>query len=182
MAQSFRILLVEDDDSLRACLGEFLASQGWGVASTAFATEAMTLMSHNRFDFGLLDFHLPETTGPELLQQLAAVRPLPSILMSGLANAAEVAAAQRAGFFTFLRKPLDLNRLRQSLELLIQSHFGGPLTLSTRTLSTRTLLSKTPGAQNRGASPNSVPPSKLAPWNHLQSGQPCRQPKAPPQQ
>jgi DNA-binding response OmpR family regulator len=75
----------------------------------------------------LLDFHLPETTGPELLQQLGAVRPLPSILMSGLANPAEVAAAQRAGFFTFLRKPLDLNRLRQSLEMLIQQHFGGPL-------------------------------------------------------
>lgn len=127
MAQSFRILLVEDDDSLRACLGEFLASQGWGVASTAFATEALTLMGRHRFDFGLLDFHLPETTGPELLQQLGAVRPLPSILMSGLANPAEVAAAQRAGFFTFLRKPLDLNRLRQSLEMLIQQHFGGPL-------------------------------------------------------
>ena len=127
MAQSFRILLVEDDDSLRACLCEFLASQGWGVASTAFAGEALHLMSQQRFDFGLLDFHLPETTGPELLQKLATVRPLPSILMSGLANPTEVAAAQQAGFFTFLRKPLDLNRLRQSLELLIQSHFGGPL-------------------------------------------------------
>jgi DNA-binding NtrC family response regulator len=127
MAQSFRILLVEDDDSLRACLGEFLASQGWGVASTAFAGEALSLMRQQRFDFSLLDFHLPETTGPELLRQLAAVRPLPSILMSGLANAVEVAAAQQAGFFTFIRKPLDLNHLRQSLELLIQSHFGGPL-------------------------------------------------------
>ena len=127
MAQSFRILLVEDDDSLRACLGEFLASQGWGVASTAFASEALALVNRQRFDFSLLDFHLPETTGPELLQQLAAVRPLPSILMSGLANAVEIRAAQQAGFFTFLRKPLDLNHLRQSLEHLIQSHFGGPL-------------------------------------------------------
>jgi DNA-binding NtrC family response regulator len=127
MAQSFRILLVEDNDSLRACLGEFLASQGWDVASTAFANEALTMMRRQRFDFSLLDFHLPETTGPELLQQLATVRPLPSILMSGLANAAEVAAARQAGFFTFLRKPLNLDHLRQSLELLIQSHFGGPL-------------------------------------------------------
>ena len=127
MAQSFRILLVEDDDSLRACLGEFLASQGWGVASTAFASEALALVHSQRFDFSLLDFHLPETTGPELLQQLAAVRPLPSILMSGLANAVEIRAAQQAGFFTFLRKPLDLNHLRQSLEHLIQSHFVGPL-------------------------------------------------------
>lgn len=127
MAQSFRILLVEDDDSLRGCLGEFLQSQGWGVESTAFGAEALQLARAQRFDFGLLDFHLPETTGPQLLQQLLALRPLPSILMSGLANAAEVAAAQQAGFFTFLRKPLDLSQLRQSLERLIQTHFGGPL-------------------------------------------------------
>ena len=127
MPQSFRILLVEDDDSLRGCLVEFLQSQGWGVDATAFATEALQLARGQRFDFGLLDFHLPETTGPQLLQQLLALRPMPSILMSGLANASEVAAAQQAGFFTFLRKPLDLNQLRQSLERLIQSHFGGPL-------------------------------------------------------
>lgn len=127
MAQSFRILLVEDDDSLRTCLGEFLQSQGWGVSSTAFAGEAVQMAQQQRFDFGLLDYHLPETTGPELLQQLLALRPLPSILISGLASTAEVAAARQAGFFSFLRKPLELAQLRQSLERLIHSHFGGPL-------------------------------------------------------
>lgn len=127
MAQSFRILLVEDDDSLRGCLAEFLQSQGWGVSSTAFAAEALQLARAQRYDFGLLDYHLPETTGTQLLQQLLALRPLPSILMSGMASAAEVATAQQAGFFTFLRKPLDLAQLRQSLERLIHSHFGGPL-------------------------------------------------------
>lgn len=127
MVQSFRILLVEDDDSLRACLGDFLSTQGWSVEATAFATEALQLMQRQRFDFGLLDFHLPETTGLELFQQLRAVRPLPSILMSGLASAAEAAAAREAGFFAFLRKPLELPRLRQSLQHLIQSHFGGPI-------------------------------------------------------
>ena len=33
-----------------------------------------------------------------------------------------------AGFFTFLRKPLELDRLRQAVQMLIHSHFGGPLT------------------------------------------------------
>ncbi|MCB9878731.1 MAG: response regulator [Planctomycetes bacterium] len=127
MPQSFRILLVEDDDSLRACLGEYLTSQGWSVTATAFATEALRLAERQRFDFSLLDFHLPETTGLELFQQLAALRPLPAILMSGLASAHEAAAAREAGFFAFLRKPLELERLRQSLQNLIHSHFGGPV-------------------------------------------------------
>jgi DNA-binding NtrC family response regulator len=127
MSQSFRVLLVEDDDSLRSCLGELLAAQGWEVGATAFATEALMMARRQRYDFSLMDFHLPGMTGLELFQQLASVRPLPAILMSGLANAEEAAAAQHAGFFTFLRKPLDLARLRHSLEQLIQTHFGGPL-------------------------------------------------------
>lgn len=127
MFQSFRVLLVEDDDSLRSCLGEFLSSHGWEVGATGHATEALRMVQMRRFDFSLLDFHLPGMTGLELFQQLASMRPLPAILMSGLASADEAAAAQHAGFFTFLRKPLDLMRLRQSIELLIQTHFGGPL-------------------------------------------------------
>ena len=127
MSQSFRVLLVEDDDSLRYCLVEFLASQGWEVGATAAAQEALRMARQRRFDFSLMDFHLPGMTGLQLFQELVAMRPLPAILMSGLANAEEAAAAQHAGFFTFLRKPLDLGRLRHSLELLIQTHFGGPL-------------------------------------------------------
>lgn len=127
MSQTFRVLLVEDDDSLRCCLGEFLASHGWEVAATAFGQEAMALARRHRFDFSILDFHLPGTTGLELFHQLTSIRPLPAILMSGLASLEEAAAARHAGFFTFLRKPLELERLRQSVQQLIAAHFGGPL-------------------------------------------------------
>ncbi len=127
MAQSFRVLLVEDDDSLRSCLSEFLSGQGWDVGATGHAAEALRMVQRQRFDFSLLDFHLPGMTGLELFQQLAALRPLPAILMSGLASHDEALAAQHAGFFAFLRKPLELARLRTSLHLLIQTHFGGPL-------------------------------------------------------
>jgi CheY-like chemotaxis protein len=127
MSQSFRVLLVEDDDSLRLCLNEFLAGHGWSVAATASGNEALAMARQQRFDFSILDFHLPGTNGLELFRQLAAIRPLPAILMSGLATLEDTAAARRAGFFTFLRKPLELERLRQSVQRLIQHHFGGPL-------------------------------------------------------
>jgi DNA-binding NtrC family response regulator len=131
MSQTFRVLLVEDDDSLRCCLGEFLASHGWEVAATAYGQEAMALAKRNRFDFSILDFHLPGTTGLEVFQQLLTIRPLPAILMSGLASSEEAAAAHQAGFFSFLRKPLQLEHLRHSVQMLIQTHFGGPLTFYT---------------------------------------------------
>ncbi|MCB9884624.1 MAG: response regulator [Planctomycetes bacterium] len=128
MFQSFRILLVEDDDSLRNCLSEFLAEYGWYVGAVGHSEEAVWLARRQRFDFSILDFHLPGMTGLELFQHLATIRPLPGILMSGQASAEEAAAARHAGFFTFLRKPLELDRLRQAVQMLIHSHFGGPLT------------------------------------------------------
>lgn len=129
MAQSFRILLVEDDDSLRVCVSEFLAMEGWDVAAAGEGNEAMFLASRRRFDFSILDFHLPGITGLELFRQLGAVQPLPAILMSGLASPDEAMAARNAGFFSFLRKPLELVQLRQTVEQLIRAHFGGPLTM-----------------------------------------------------
>jgi len=128
MSQSFRILLVEDDDSLRSCLSEFLASHGWDVTATAQGREAVGLATQHRFDFTLLDYHLPGITGLELFRQLATLRPLPAILMSGMASAEEVLAARNAGFSGFLRKPLELSALRAAVEQLIRTHFGGPLT------------------------------------------------------
>jgi DNA-binding NtrC family response regulator len=128
MQQSFRVLLVEDDDSLRVCLGEFLADHGWDVGLAASGPEAIELALRQRFDFSILDFHLPNgTTGLDVFRRLCALRPLPAILMSGAANRDEATLALQAGIFTFLRKPLDLDRLRQSVHLLISHHFGGPL-------------------------------------------------------
>lgn len=150
MSQSFRVLLVEDDDSLRVCLDDFLASQGWTVHATAFGNEAIQLAQRQRFDFTILDFHLPGTTGLEVFRALTAVRPLPAILMSGLATPDDALAATRAGIFTFLRKPLDLARLRQSVQLLIEQHFGGPLGSPRHP---RFQLPAAPAVQGRGVQP-----------------------------
>jgi DNA-binding response OmpR family regulator len=129
MPQSFRVLLVEDDDSLRLCLGEFLAANGWDVVATALGSEAIRVAREQRFDFSILDFHLMDgRTGLEVFQTISTFRPLPAILMSGAANREETALARQAGIFTFLHKPLELAHLRHSVQLLIQHHFGGPLT------------------------------------------------------
>lgn len=120
------MLLVEDDDSLRVCLQDFLANHGWAVAATARGAEAIRLAEQYTFDFSILDFHLPDgTNGLQVFQAIRQIRPLPTILMSGAANGEETAQAQQAGIFSFLRKPLELEQLRQSVQLLIQHHFGG---------------------------------------------------------
>ncbi|GAB4154446.1 MAG: hypothetical protein Fur0037_23100 [Planctomycetota bacterium] len=127
MSQAFRVLLVEDDDALRASLDEFLACQGWSVRATASGPQAIRLAQRERFDFSILDFHLPGMTGLDVLRAISGIRPIPSILMSGMATREDALLAQAHGAFSFLRKPLDLAQLRKNLDLLIHHHFGGPV-------------------------------------------------------
>jgi DNA-binding NtrC family response regulator len=104
---------------------ELLRSRGWRVYATGRGQEAIELARRVPLDFSILDLHLPGTTGVEVLRTISReVRPLPSILMSGAASHEEAAAAVDLGVFTFLRKPLDLESLRASLDRLIQCHFG----------------------------------------------------------
>jgi two-component system response regulator AtoC len=123
MPAGFRVLLVEDDDPLRKCLDEVLAAAGYDVSATAFGIEAIQLARTRPFDFSILDFHLPGMNGLEVLKAISAFRPMPSIMMSGLASQEEAALARQAGAFTFLRKPLDLAVLRSTVNQLIQLHF-----------------------------------------------------------
>ena len=125
MSRHFSVLLVEDDDPLRRCLQELLAAEGWSVHATGTGTEAVRLARLHQVDFSLLDLHLPGMSGLEVLRTISReVRPLPSIMMSGQATREEASLAIAEGVFQFLRKPLDLDNLRGSMELLIQHHFG----------------------------------------------------------
>ena len=133
MPRRFSVLLVEDDDPLRRCLADLLAAQGWSVYPTSTGPEAVEVVRQVRVDFSLLDLHLPGMTGLEVLQRMHAEgRAVPSIMMSGQASTEEASAALSAGVFQFLRKPLDLDHLRQAMNLLIRHHFGpgGPTPLS----------------------------------------------------
>ena len=127
MTRRFSVLLVEDDDPLRSCLSELISAWGWSVYPTASGPEAIELARQIQIDFSLLDLHLPGMTGIEVLRQIRReVRPLPSIMMSGQASPEEAHAALSAGVFQFLRKPLDLDNLREAMQTLIRHHFEAP--------------------------------------------------------
>ena len=126
MSANFQVLLVEDDDPLRQRLSELLSAEGWQVRATPSGQEAIELARRYRIDFSLLDMHLPGITGLEVIQTICReVRLVPSIMMSGQASDLETkqALAEQA-VFRFLQKPLDLDYLRGSMQMLIRHHFG----------------------------------------------------------
>lgn len=128
MSRSFSVLLVEDDDPLRSVLLELLRQRGWRVHATGRGDEAVEIARRVRVDMSILDLHLPGLDGVEVYRRIASeVRPLPSILMSGEATREEARRALELGIAQFLRKPLDLQLLRKTLDDLVRRHFPAGL-------------------------------------------------------
>ena len=124
MSQSFRVLIVEDHDSLRQSLSELVQARGFEPLLAERGDRALDLARTAHPDFGILDMHLPGGTGLELFQKIATeLGTLPSIMMSGEATSTETQAALAAGIFSFLKKPIEIDQLQRTLDRLIAHHF-----------------------------------------------------------
>jgi DNA-binding response OmpR family regulator len=130
------VLIVEDHDPLRQILTELVRDRGYRAFATDRGPAALGIARREKLDIGILDMHLPGITGLELFQIIRQeIGPLPAIMMSGEATATETDAALNAGVFSFLRKPIAIEHLQRSLDLLVDHHFphspdgppGGPL-------------------------------------------------------
>ena len=85
--------------------------------------EAIALALHERPDLLLLDMHLGDMTGLQVMERLAqepALAGVPCIALSADAMPAPIAAAQRAGFTAYLTKPLDVARFLRVVDEALQ--------------------------------------------------------------
>jgi len=113
-----RILLAEDDSSLRDTIAEALRGQGYDVTAVANGAAAMEALAGDPFDGAVLDGLLPKMTGFDVAKQLRATSPRTGvILMSGVfkSNAQQTDQLQQTGAKGFLVKPFELSRLFDAL-------------------------------------------------------------------
>jgi two-component system, cell cycle sensor histidine kinase and response regulator CckA len=112
------ILIVEDNGSARMALEALLEALGYKVIATADAAEALDAFSQQADTVDLLisDLILPQTSGPELYDQLRQLRPgLPCIIMSGYPLEDESERLKRHGIYHWLQKPFNMRRLSELL-------------------------------------------------------------------
>jgi DNA-binding NtrC family response regulator len=116
-----RLLLVEDDDSLRLVLTRELRRMGFGVVAHPRGDGVPPLLRQHEFDAVVLDLNLPGTPGMEVLAQITAHdAELPVVVCTGHGSVALAVTAMQRGAFDFLTKPVDLDTLEATIRRALQ--------------------------------------------------------------
>ena len=106
-----KILVVDDEKSIRNTLREILEYEKFEVDEAAEGQEALEKAKNNRYDLILLDIKMPRMDGIEVLEQLMKFTDVPVVMISGHGTVETVVEAVKKGAYDYITKPLDLNRL-----------------------------------------------------------------------
>lgn len=103
-----RILIVDDERSIRRTLGEFLRAEGYDVVEAEDADVALRRLSEAAFDVVVTDIILPRVTGVELLRSIHATDPhVQVVMMTGEPTVETASESLRAGAADYLFKPIS---------------------------------------------------------------------------
>lgn len=117
MRQPAKILVVDDERSVRMMLETALRAQGYRVYVAANGNEARILLSDDEFDLVLLDLQLGDTDGIELLREIKRFWPITEvILLTAHGSINSAIAALRLGAFDYLLKPAQIHDIRERVE------------------------------------------------------------------
>ena len=111
-----RILLVDDDRTLREGCASVLQIDGYNVTTTGRGDEALDLLKRRKFDIILVDLYMTPVTGMDILRgALEAHRETIVIVMTGNPSVSTSIEALRAGAWDYLSKPVNTQDLLAAL-------------------------------------------------------------------
>ncbi|MBA3578060.1 MAG: response regulator [Pseudomonadota bacterium] len=116
-----RILLAEDDTSMREYLQRALQRVGYDVESVGCGTEAIPLLEKDRYDLLLTDIVMPEMDGIELAQKASEIDPeIRVMFITGFAAVA-LQSGRAAPEAKMLSKPFHLKDLVAEVDRIFQT-------------------------------------------------------------
>jgi two-component system response regulator MprA len=112
-----RVLVVDDDSSIRSFVGQALGDEGYEVRQAANGAEALDALARNRPDLILLDVRMPGVDGWQVLDELrsAAGPQTPVVVMTASYTGQD--RALQSGAQGYLAKPFELNDLLECVDL-----------------------------------------------------------------
>lgn len=113
---SVRILIVDDDDSVRNALLRVLQRSGFTCRDAASGSLALELLGSERFDVLLTDVRMPGMSGVELVPKARAIdEDLAILMLSGVNDVAFATEAMKHGALDYLLKPASAEQLTEAL-------------------------------------------------------------------
>jgi DNA-binding response OmpR family regulator len=126
----FRLLLVEDDRTLRTGLTDALRGEEYEVVAAADGHEARSLLREKRFDLVVLDVMLPGPSGLELLRELRARdADTPVLLLTARGEEGDKVLGLELGADDYVTKPFSLRELLARVKAMLRRRERGDAAL-----------------------------------------------------
>jgi two-component system response regulator MtrA len=106
-----RILIVEDDPSIREVTAIGLGAAGFEVTTAADGVDGLDRFRADPFDLVLLDIMLPRMDGYEVCRQIRRTSTIPVVMLTARGDTMDVVVGLEAGADDYVRKPFDLPEL-----------------------------------------------------------------------
>ena len=116
LAETPRILIVDDDPGQRSLLNSFLRSQGFETVLVDSGERALEILHSEKFAMMISDVRMPGLSGLETLRRARQEHAtLPVLLVTAFTDIRDAVAAMRDGAVNYLAKPIDLDELLNSV-------------------------------------------------------------------
>lgn len=112
-----RILIVDDEETIRLALRKFLRSRGYEVEIAGSGDQALQILDRSSFSLMLCDVRMPGMTGVQIVPEaIAKDKDLAIVMLTAVNDAATATEVLSSGATDYLMKPVELADLQQAVE------------------------------------------------------------------
>lgn len=116
-AASPRILVVDDENTIRLVLAKYLRTRGFDVSTAESGDAALEVLAGKKFDLMLCDVRMPGLSGVELVPAALEIDPgLGIVMLSAVNDAPTATEAMAQGVLDYLTKPIELKDLYDAVQ------------------------------------------------------------------
>jgi len=124
MRKKSSILVVDDDSGHRTMLKTLLNGWGYGIFDADDGSEAVGMVKKRSFDIVLMDLKMIKMSGMEALSKIQAHNPsVPVVIMTAFSSVDTAVEALKKGAYDYLTKPLDFEKLKLTIERIIENKY-----------------------------------------------------------
>ena len=121
MHRAARILIVDDEEPVRAMMGATLERQGYDVQYACSGREAIGILERSSFDLVLTDIVMQDGNGIVLLERIHNRQPhLPVVMVTAIHDIGVAIDSMRRGAYDYLLKPFEREHLVTTVERALE--------------------------------------------------------------